>query len=255
MEFLFALKKLISLFIMPLSMIILLLITALFFYHRSEKLSYRCLVLGTVILIASSLPVVSDQFMAPLENNYEAFTKAAEPIDYIVILGCGHVTDHSLPATSQLRACSLQRMVEALRIHQLYPQVPIITSGHGGDDDTPNAEMVKQALIELGISEQLIITENYPKDTEEEAELIGARVKDSTVVLITNSQHMPRSMKYFQRQGVNVIAAPASPWVKDYYGDKGWGYYVPSSHSLYKTTHAWYESIGRLVQWLKGLFD
>ncbi len=240
---------------MPLSMIILLLIAALLLFKRNPKNSFRCLLLSTVLLIASSLPVISDLLMAPIENNHEAFTRASVPIDYIVILGCGHVTDAALPATSQLRACSLERVVEALRIHQLYPQTPIITSGYAGDDATPNAQVVKHALIELGVNEQLIITESFPKDTEEEAELIGNRVKGQNIVLVTNSDHMPRAMHYFQSQGINAIAAPASPWVKDYYGEKGWRYYTPSSHSLNKTTHAWYESIGRAVQWLKTLFD
>ena len=49
---------------------------------------------------------------------------------------------------------------------------------------------------------QKIISENFPKDTEEEAELISPRVQGTKVVLITNADHMPRSINYFQSQGV-----------------------------------------------------
>ncbi|WP_440876863.1 YdcF family protein [Thalassotalea sp. PLHSN55] len=251
MDILFLFKKIIGVLIMPINVIILLMLAALILHRYSPKLSFRCLFVSILLLILSSLPVVSDMMMKPIEDNHEAFTYANKPVEYIVVLGCGHVTDDSLPAVSQLRVCSLQRAIEALRIHQLYPTAHIITSGFGGSDKTPNAELIKQALVELGVNEQLIITEPTPQDTEEEAELISARVTYKPVILITNSDHMPRALAYFEQQGVNAIAAPASRWVKDYYGEKSWQYYLPNSEAFEQTTHVWYESFGRFVQWLK----
>jgi len=191
--------------------------------------------------------------MQPIENNYPTFTKQNKPVDYIVILGCGHTSDDRLPELSQLRPCSLQRLVEAFRIYQLHPEAQFITSGHAHGDIMSNAQKVKLAAVSLGIPNEKILVENFPKDTEEEAELIAPRVKGSTTVLITNANHMPRSMRYFELQGANPIAAPTGYWVKEDNSLKGWGYYIPNANKLRQTTVVWYETLGRLVQWFKEL--
>ena len=200
------------------------------------------------------MPPVADQIMRPLESNFESFTLSQKRIDYIIVLGCGHTTDDAIPATSQLKECSLQRLVEALRVFRLYPEAQIITSGAALSDPIANAEKVKQAAMLLGVPEHKIIVESFPKDTEEEAELIAPRVIGKNVILVTNADHMIRSVNYFAKQGVTVIPAPAGNWVKGLKQDKSWGYYVPSPKALMQTTTAWYEYIGQLVQWIKTLF-
>jgi uncharacterized SAM-binding protein YcdF (DUF218 family) len=145
-------------------------------------------------------------------------------------------------------------MVEALRIFNLHPEARIITSGYAGADKISNAEKVKQALVLLGVPGQKIVTENYPKDTEEEAQLISPRVQGTQVVLVTNADNMVRAMNYFKGHGVYPIAAPTGYWVKDLQRDKTWAYYFPSSNKLEQTTSAWYETLGNLVQWFKTIF-
>ena len=193
--------------------------------------------------------------MVNIEDNYEAFTRSSKPVDYIIILGNGHTSNDALPVTSQLQVGSLQRLVEALRIYNIHPEARIITSGYSGDDPVSNAEKMKESLVLLGIPEQKIVTESFPKDTEEEAQLISPRVQGTNVVLITNADHMPRSMKYFQLQGVFPIAAPTGYWVRGLNDKSNWVDYVPSSRSFEQTTVVWYESLGRLVQWFKTIFN
>jgi uncharacterized SAM-binding protein YcdF (DUF218 family) len=251
---LFLLKKIISLFLMPINIILMLLILALIFYKNKPRASVKLLVLATVLLFISTMPPISDSLMASIEDDFEPFTLSAKPVDYIVVLGCGHTTDYRLPATSELKTCSLQRLVEAIRISRLHPEARLIMSGYSSDDPVPNAEKMKQAAMSLGIAEEKIITESFPKDTEEEAELIAPRVMGSTVVLITNADHMPRSITYFQSQGITPIAAPTGYWVKNSEGDKPWQHYFPRAQKLAQTTTAWYETLGRIVQWFKSLW-
>lgn len=251
---LFLLKKIITVLIMPINVVLLLLFCAVLFHWKKPKLSVRYLITGTAILLIASLPPISNRFMAHIEDSYPPFTKAESSIDYIVVLGCGHSSNNELPVTSQLATCSLQRMVEALRIFNLHPEARIITSGSAGVDNISNAEKVKQALVLLGVPAQKIVTENYPKDTEEEAQLISPRVQGTQVVLITNADHMPRAMDYFISQGVYPIAAPTGYWVKDLHGEKRWAYYIPSGKKLEQSTIAWYETLGQVVQWFKKVF-
>ncbi len=252
---LFVLKKIISIFIMPINLVFILLILALIYFKKRPKVSFKYLISAVVLLLLSSMPIVSNNLMASIEDNYEAFTRSSKPVDYIVILGNGHSSNDALPVTSQLKVASLQRLVEALRIYKIHPEARIITSGFAGNDPVSNAEKMKQSLVLLGVSEQKIITENFPKDTEEEALLISPRVQGSNVVLITNADHMPRSMKYFQLQGVFPIAAPTGYWVRGLNNITSWRDYTPSSKKLEQTTVLWYESLGRFVQWFKTLFS
>lgn len=251
---LFLLKKIISQFLMPINIILLLLVLALLFYKTKPSLSFKSLLMATLILIISTVPPIADPLMSLIEDDYEAFTISAKPVDYIVVLGCGHTTDNALPATSQLKVCSLQRLVEAVRISRIHPEARLIMSGFSSNDPVSNAEKMKQAAMLLGVKEEKIITENFPKDTEEEAELIAPRVINTNVVLITNADHMPRSIRYFQVNGINPIPAPTGYWVKNSEGDKNWAYYFPDAKKLHQTTTAWYETLGRIVQWLKEQF-
>lgn len=249
---LFLLKKIISALIMPLSIIIILLVLAILFFQYKKRFSYACLIVATLLLTLGSFRPFANLVMAPIENQHVAFTRSSEPIDYIVILGCRHTTDPELPATSELGVCSLQRLVEAIRILRVHPEARLITSGYAGHDEMSNAEKMKEAAMLLGVPERKIIVESFPQDTEEEAELIAPRVTGKNVVLITNSDHMPRAIKYFQLQGVHPIAAPAGKWIKGNSNEKNWPYYLPIPGNLEQTTHAWYESLGRFVQWLKS---
>lgn len=251
---LFLLKKIATILIMPINVVLLLLILAVLFHWKKPKASIRCLFTATIILLLTSFPPLSDQFMSKIEDDYPPFTKADIPVDYIVVLGCRHSSNPKLPVTSQLGDCSLERMVEALRIFNLHPEARIITSGYAGKDKTSNAQKVKQALVLLGVPAQKIITENFPQDTEEEAQLISPRIQGTKVVLVTNADHMPRAMGYFEAQGVSPTAAPTGYWVKDPEGEKSWSYYVPNSKKLEQTTIAWYETLGKLVQWFKSVF-
>lgn len=251
---LFLLKKIITVCIMPLNLVLILLLLSLYFFKKRPRKSFKCLLSAVGLLFLSSMPVVSDHFMVQIDNNYPAFTVSSKPVDYIIVLGGWHTSNPALPATSELQVASTQRLIEALRIFTLHPEAKIITSGHHSTDNVSNAQKMKQALMLLGVPDQKIITENFPKDTEEEAQLIAPRVQGTHVVLVTNAEHMPRAMNYFQSQGIDAIAAPTGFWVKNIDSPKNWGYYVPSSKKLEQTTVAWYESIGLLVQWVKSLF-
>lgn len=237
--------------VMPLSIILILLVCALIFHHKSPRFSFKCLLIGTLILLFSTFQPSANWVMRPIENSFPPFVNSAKKIDYIVMLGCYQVTDPRLSATSQLGECSLQRLVEGLRILKLHPEATLITSGASFNNSRSNAETMKQAAISLGVPKQKIMTENFPKDTEQEAQLIAPRIAGSHSVLITNADHMPRAMNYFHQYGASPIAAPIYTWVKNNNLPHTWHYLVPNPRALEQTTTAWYETLGRIVQWFK----
>ncbi len=263
---LFVVKKVFGLALMPISIIGILLLLAIVCFKIRPSLSFKCLLSASLILVICSLGVVADQLMSPLEKHFTSYRPHLEQsadfndmpekqtVDYIVVLGCGHQTDNALPATAQLYTCSLQRLVEAVRIADIHPEAEVITSGAALSDSVSNAVKVKQAAVLLGIPANKIITENFPKDTEEEAELIAPRVQGKTVILITNADHMYRAVNYFKTRGINVIPAPASFFTTSSGQQRKWSYYLlPQVHYFMQSSRAWYEYLGLTVQWLKTL--
>jgi uncharacterized SAM-binding protein YcdF (DUF218 family) len=250
----FLLKKIVSAAIMPFSLILLLLLVSIIFYKKSPTTSYKSLLAGFILLFICSFPPFADWVMRPIESQYPAYVDSKQSIAYIVILGGYHVNDHSLPATSQLATYSLQRLIEGIRILKLHPEAQLITSGGAFNNELSNAQTMKLAAISLGVPESKILTENFPKDTEEEAQLIAPRIQGTHSVLVTNADHMPRAIKYFNQYGAYPVAAPVDTWIKNDNKAKGWDYYLPSARKLQQTTIAWYEILGRTAQWFKQLW-
>lgn len=256
---LFFLKKLVSAFLMPLSIVLIMLILGVILFSKKPRFSRFMLTTGTVLLFLISFPPVSDALIEPLEQRYPPFSQSASPVDYIVVLGCAHSANPELPPSAQLYPCSLQRAVEAYRIHTLHPEAQLITSGSAFGKSKSNAQVVKETLVMLGVPNEKILQENFPKDTEEEAQLIAPLVGSKSVVLVTNANHMPRSVNYFIKKGVNVTPAPTGYKVKqfthidrDYDKRNNWDYYFPHVRSAEQTNTVWYEWLGLTVQWLKG---
>lgn len=249
---LFTLKKLISFFLMPLNIIVLLFIIGFILSVKKSRFAKYGYVSGAVFLVLASLPIVSNSLMAPLEKQFSAYQKTdpASQVNFIIVLGCYHYSDRALPATMQLKTCSLQRLVEAVRISILHPEAQIITSGAGFNNPESNADIMKQAAISLGVAESKLQSYGVAKDTEEEAKYLAEIVKKQPSILVTNADHMRRALNYFTAQGVNVTPAPASFWVKGEH-DSTFGLFKPNVGSLEKFTRAWYEYLGLIVQWLK----
>jgi uncharacterized SAM-binding protein YcdF (DUF218 family) len=248
---LFLLKKIIGFVLMPFPISLMCLFIAVIGFKRWPKLAHKSLLLGCLVLFLSSWPPFANLVMKPIEHQYVSYQIDKKPLDYIVVLGGYHVADPNLPPTSQLAYWSLQRLVEALRIYQKHPEARIIFSGAG--EPQSHAQVMKQAAISLGIKESHIITVDFPKDTEEEAQLIAPRIAGTRAVLITQGDHMPRAMNYFYQYGAAPTAAPVIAWIKEDNQADNWRYFMPQAGVLQVTTFAWYETLGLIVQWFKTI--
>ncbi|WNC74082.1 envelope biogenesis factor ElyC [Thalassotalea psychrophila] len=249
---LFTLKKIIGELLMPLPIIIITLLVGLLLFKHRPAMAKAVLSIATLALLLLSYMPVANRLIVNLEQQFPVYTPIAEKLDYIVILGCGHTSDTKLAATQELKICSLQRLTEGLRIANLHPEAIMITSGAAIYDISSNAEKVKQAAVELGFDGNNIITESRPKDTEDEALYISPLLIDKNFVLITNANHMPRSMTYFENQGVKPIAAPTGYYVKNFSGNKSWQEHFPDANELQKSQSFWYETLGLIWQWVKS---
>nr|WP_210278982.1 MULTISPECIES: YdcF family protein [unclassified Rhizobium] len=109
------------------------------------------------------------------------------------------------------------RLVEALRLSQKYPQARIVISGGDGSIGGTyegDAVISERFFTALGIPRDRMVADTTSRTTFENAvntkELL-AQNGLSNCLLITSGFHMPRSMGIFRRQGIDVV-----PWPVDY---------------------------------------
>jgi len=193
----------------------------------------------------------ANRLLYPLENRfpmYKTEIPGKPAIKYVVVLGGGHVTSPTLPFTSQLNEPVIVRLVEGIRLHRQHPGTKLILSGGAGggsQDPSPNAKLMAELAVELGVNREDIILELESRDTKDEARLIRPLVGDMPFVLVTSASHMPRAMALFKKAGTNPVAGPTDHLVKNM-DSSSFGNWFPASAHLQKSERAFYESLGLL---------
>ncbi len=208
----FILKKIVSLFLMPLSIGIGLMILALIFLYLGKiKKTKYLLAISISWLFLFSYPPFVNPILHKLENNYPTLQKAPQNTKYIYVLGGGHATDDTQPITSQVNPTSVVRLIEGIRLLNQLDNVKLIVSGYSGlFDPTSHAIMQSRLAISLGIDKERIIILSSPKDTKEEALEAKRVIKDNPFILVTSASHITRAMKIFHSQNLYPIPAPTN---------------------------------------------
>ncbi len=256
----FILKKIISgfLFPLPLSLLLSFLGLYLLWFTTKQRAGKIVVSVGLVILTLFSYRVIADKLLRPLERQYDTFeikSSATAPntwenstIKFVVVLGGGHTTDPELPLLSQINTSPLVRLIEGIRIYRKYPGVKLLLSGGGTRDPVSEAEVMARIAREIGVPERDIIFESKSKDTRDEAMFIKPIVGNEPFVLVTTASHIPRSMALFKKLGMNPIPSPIGHSVKDGQGLSHYSFF-PSPGNIQKTELAIHEYLG--ITWAK----
>lgn len=255
----FLLKKVVGLLLMPLSVCLGLLVGGLVLAWlcrgRWRTVGRGLITGGVVLLLVSSFGPFSGCLLRPLEHRYPPLLDSAAAgmadVTWVVVLGAGHVSDPSMPATTQLCPSGLARVVEGVRLYRQVPGRKLVVSGGTVFDPQSGAKVMARAAAELGVPETDIVREDVSRDTEEEARELAAILDTDRFFLVTEASHMPRSMAICRKQGLNPIAAPAHFRIKDA-GEGLRGPLAPDPRALHGAHRAVYEILGLLWAWLRG---
>ena len=230
MSFAFILKKVVSAFLMPLPIALIIFIIGFYFLYKKSYTKAKFFILFSIIFLSAiSYAPFSNMLLAPLENKYPKLTNIPKDVKYIVFLGGDQPN----------------RGWEVLRLYNNIKNAKIITSGYAGRSDIPEAIKTANILKNIGLNQNDIIIHPKPKDTKEEAIKIKEVLKNTKFILVTSAYHMPRAMMIFKSVGLTPIPAPSDFLIKS--KDKILS--LPKSYHLYKSKKAWHEYIGLL--WLK----
>lgn len=213
---------------------------------KKRKLGNTLLVSGLFIQLFCGYGLFVRNAVENQEHTYPALTEAmiqsltTKTVDYIVVLGSGHVSDPALPANSQIAGSSLYRLVEGIRLISYFPHSKLVVSGGGGYDPVPNAEIAKEVALSLGVAPDRILVENRPKDTLAEATMLSPLLREKEFILVTSATHMSRAIKIFTSKGLHPIAAPTDYIIKKGQGKEP-GSILPSTANLELSRRFMYE--------------
>lgn len=214
----FFFSKLVWIFGQPLSLAFLLGLLAFI----AGLLRWRAAMLTTSLLSAVVLFVTlyTTAGAYVVQGLEERFPKpAADPADLKCMIVLGGATQNEVTTARggyELDSAG-DRLVEALRLAQKYPQARILISGGDGSiggSYEGDAVISERFFTAFGVSSSRMIEDKTSRTTFENAvntkELL-AQNGLSDCLLITSGFHMPRSMGIFRKQGISVV-----PWPVDY---------------------------------------
>ena len=262
----FVLSKIGQFCIEPLNwVVVFVLLSLLFLGLRKPLLCKRFLILALTDLVLVGWLPTSEVFLRTLEDKIPRVSLAQVPegsIGGIVILGGAIDGGEIIADRGEISIGSAaERITKAFELIHKYPNLPLIYSGNSGSlspKGIPEADAFRRFLAEQGFSDKSVHVENQSRNTYENAIFIKAIILESGEktaeeslkpwLLITSASHMPRSLKIFQKQGVEVIPVPV-----DYQTSNSlhWG-----SFNLILGAQQWnnflHEVIGLFVYWATG---
>ncbi len=196
---------------------------------------------SSLALYAAATPAVSSYLLARAE--------AALPSDVdfagaqaIVVLG-GDVRVGNGPVPDSLAPLSLERVVLAAQAYRRL-HLPIVVSGGRVRQSRASEAALMQAALAADFAIPTAWVEQQSRTTWENA-VDTARLLQpehvTTVVLVSQSWHLPRAMWAFERVGLRALPWPA-PRTATHAGR--FGDYLPSVAGLRDCGHALHELIG-----------
>jgi len=241
------LHKILPLIFSPLMLVIGLIVLGIIFNLRKFGL------IGIIILILSSLPIISNKFIAYLEKDYQPIEIAdVENVDAIVVLsGMIRVIGDEENLKYEFKD-SVDRFFAGLDLfNNNKSPILILTRGKmPWSLGITEGEYLKELAIKYGVSEENIILTDEVQNTDQEAKAIKEILtEDAKIILVTSAFHIPRAEKVFKAANINLIPYPVdfqSSKLKTTIMD-----FIPSAKSLFDTSHFVREMIGRLYYNLK----
>lgn len=208
----FVLLKLLQRLILPPASILLLLLLGFLLVRSHRNLGRVFIVAGFLLLYGLSIGPVSSALIFPLENSFRPLDmKSVKKVDVIVVLG-GGVRDRSwLGLEPEPGEGSLQRVAAAVKLYGAL-SIPVLLTGGAGDPAQPHlsdADAMARTAVDLGVRQKDILIENKSRNTLESARAVKGMIKGKRIMLVTSAYHMKRAVAMFNKQGLEVIPAPA----------------------------------------------
>lgn len=250
----FLLSKILGFLLVPFNWCLLLLFAGLLI--KTKRLKKILLIGSMAIFVFFSNTFIFQKTISAWEHPAEALSKFENNSNTIVILGGLSSYDDKTNRIHFKEASD--RLLQGILLHKGTPESKIIISGGSAEiyfEERPEADYLKEYLINIGLDESCILFEKQSRNTHENA-LYTAQLCDSVllkkdITLITSGFHMRRARMCFEKQGFTV-----SPLAAHLYANhqplKPMDYFMPSLGTLQLWPMLLKEWMGIMVYKAKG---
>jgi uncharacterized SAM-binding protein YcdF (DUF218 family) len=220
------------------------------YYLKKEKRIRKYLIIVTVFIYIISSGWFTRIFVTPLENNFPPFTTEGQFFEdngLIVILGGGIISDTESNTISSLSDQSLARVYKGYLLYKDLGYPIVVTGGKlPGTEDIPEAFLMKETLIKMGVKPSDIYIEIESRNTKENAQFTSEIKKEldiKNVYLVTSAIHMTRTFNSFKKYiKEDLVAVPAYYFVPK--TNLSWSDFIPTINNLRATALAFHEYLG-----------
>ena len=252
----FILTKLLPLAVYPLGLAILLgLLATTFSFTRRRGLMRATVITAVACVWLPSTAVVSDWAIGTLESQFPSVPLGdIQPADVVVVLGGALAGPGPYGISDASEA--IDRVLVAARLYHSGRAPTILVSGGNvpWEQGTSEAILVRDFLVDLGVSTGDILLEGDSRNTRENAvnsAQLSRQYGWGEILLVTSAFHMPRAVASFEAVGIQVQAVPT-----DYRGLRSSNHtvldFLPDVQALSRTTIAVKEWLGLLAYSFRG---
>jgi uncharacterized SAM-binding protein YcdF (DUF218 family) len=232
-----------SLLLPPVGLFLLILIALL--WWRAQWAGWLIL-LCTLLLLLLSLPFVSYKLMAPLEpfpalDQTQLDTADAQAI---VLLSAGRYSEAPEFGGDSIGPISLQRARYAAWL-QRHTRLPLIVTGGSSPQEQPPLGRLIAEVLEQEFQVPVAAVEDRSRNTWENASYTAPILRKmgiGRILLVSSAWHLPRAVRAFERQGLQVTPAPTA--FENRTGILQAEDFVPGVHSLQRSYYAIHEYLG-----------
>ena len=242
----FTLKKIAAALVLPPAGLVLAAFFGLWLARRHPRTGRAIAFLATLMLLALSLPLVSDALVRSLEVGPPISEADLARAQAIVILGSDmYYAAPEYGGNDTVNASALERLRYGVTL-QKRSALPILVTGGSPFGGRPEAEAMKE-VIERDFYGKVQWVERGSRDTQENA-LYSARILKGAgierIALVSQAWHLRRASEHFRAQGLEVIPAPTgyATRARDWLAQG-----LPSAGALAASSRALLEWLGILV--------
>ena len=249
MVFLFFIKKVITLLLLPLGFCLIIFLLSLIFKNKGLKL------FGIFVLIFFSNNITNQILWGFLEHPYQrSDEKEVKKGDYIVVLSSSR---YRPPGNNNIFEWNdPDRFIAGINLFKAKKGSSLLFTGGANPYKSKlplEGNIYKKEAIELGIPKDLVFTTKKVYNTFQESIEIADFIKKKglskrRIILVTSAYHMKRSKKLFERQGLIVQEFPV-----DFKSNKirmsnilNPINFIPNAASLSASSEALREILGRI---------
>lgn len=183
---------------------ILLIISAILLWMKKFRAGKILVTLAAVLFVLMSTAFMKQSLFSFLETDPAPLP---QDYDYVVVLGARTFPHKTHPISSQISPSLLARLTYGVELTLKKPGSILVVTGNGAGE-VPEADLMKEFALRMGLPEERVIAEKESMNTKEHPVYLRPIVQDRKFLIVTSAYHMKRALKNFRAHKLEGFPAP-----------------------------------------------